>query len=203
MHVNNEGMPNPFLIIGIFALTLAVVRVITIFAHEMGHALVGMLFLKGDFDVYIGSYGDPDKGYHFKIGRITFHFIYEPFSVEKGVFRSELQDTSVLRDFLITLAGPVASLVTGLLYFYIAVFSPLPEVVKISFYIFTGSSFLDFWYNIKPDKTAIVLHNNKLVYNDGYMLQYRWAQLRNKKLPVVEEERTDIVLEAKKNQSAD
>ena len=84
-------MPNPFFIIIIFALTLAVVRVITITVHEMGHAIAGMLFLKGDFDIYIGSYGDPEKGIHFKIGRLKFHFIYDPFSMEKGVFRPEEQ----------------------------------------------------------------------------------------------------------------
>jgi hypothetical protein len=35
------------------------------------------------------------------------------------------------------------------------------------------------------------------------MLQYRWAQLRNKQLPITEEERTDSIVEEKKNHSAD
>ncbi len=180
MEINNTNMPNPFLIIVVFAITLCVVRVFTILIHELGHALAGLLFLKGNFDIYIGSYGDPEKGIHFKIWRINFHFIYDPFSLEKGVFKSNIQETTHLKDFIITLAGPLASLLTAGLYVYLAIFSSLPEVVKISFYILMGSSLIDFWYNIKPDTTPIVLHDEKLVYNDGYILRYRWACMFNK-----------------------
>ena len=194
MQINNSDMPNPFLILAIFALTLAVVRVLTTIVHELGHAFFGLLFLKGDFEIYIGSYGDPDKGFHFKIGRIRFHFIYDPFSIATGVFCYNQQVTSYFKDFLITLGGPLASLLTTVLYMYLAVFSPLPEVVKISFYIFAGSSVMDFWYNIKPNTTPIVLHNKKTVYNDGYMLRYRWNQIRNKELPEMEAERVDDLL---------
>ena len=187
-------MPNPFLILGIFALTLVVVRVLTTIVHELGHAFFGLIFLKGDFEIYIGSYGDPDKGSHFKIGRIMFHFIYDPFSIATGVFCYNQQKISYFKDFLITLGGPLASLLITVLYMYLAVFSPLPEVIKISFYIFAGSSAMDFWYNIKPDTTPIVLHNKKTVYNDGYMLRYRWNQLQNKELPEMEAERVDETL---------
>ena len=178
--MNDPNFPNPFLVIGIFVVTLAFVRVFTTFVHEMGHALAGLILLKGNVDVYIGSYGDPDKGYHFKIGRIKFHFIYDPLSVEKGVFRSEQQDLTYFKDFLITLAGPLASLITAGIYIYLAAFTSLPDMVKIAFYILTGSSFLDFWYNMKPDTTGIILYDENIVYNDGYMLKYRWNQMFNK-----------------------
>jgi hypothetical protein len=178
--MDHSGMPNPFFIIIIFALTLAVVRVITITVHEMGHAIAGMLFLKGDFDIYVGSYGDPEKGIHFKIGRLKFHFIYDPFSIEKGVFRPEEQATTHLKDFLVTLGGPLASLITAGLFMYLAVFSSFPEMIKMSFYVFTGSSFLDFWYNIQTSTEPIKLHDDVLVYNDGYMLKYRWNLMFNK-----------------------
>ncbi len=173
-------MPNPFFIIIIFALTLVVVRVVTITVHEMGHAIAGMLFLKGDFDIYVGSYGDPEKGIHFKIARLKFHFIYDPFSIEKGVFRPEEQVTTHLKDFLITLGGPLASLIMAGLFIYLAVFSSFPEMIKMSFYIFMGSSFLDFWYNIQISTDPVKLYDDVLVYNDGYMLKYRWNLMFNK-----------------------
>lgn len=183
-------MPNPFLVLLIFAATLAVVRVVTTFIHEMGHALAGVIFLKGDFDIYIGSYGNPEKGWHFKIGRFKFHIIYEPFSIEKGVFKAQSQDTTPLKDFLVTLAGPLASLILAGLFIYLAVFSSLPEMIKMSFYVFTGSSFLDFWYNIKITTTPIKLHDDVLVYNDGYMLKYRWNEMFGKKKEVQENSKT-------------
>lgn len=195
MLANDPNMPNPLLIVFVFALSLALVRVFTTFIHEMGHALVGLLFLKGNFEVYIGSYGDPEKGKHFKIGRLRFHFIYDPFSIEKGVFISEQQETTHLKNFLITLGGPLASLITAFIYIYIAIYSPIPEVVKIAFYILTGSSFVDFWYNIKPSTTPIILHNQKIAYNDGYLLKYSWIQMFGKNIEKASEDNGDSLLD--------
>jgi hypothetical protein len=177
-----QEMPNPFIIVAVFGATLLVVRLFTTLIHELGHGCVGLLLLKGNFDIYIGSYGDPDKGVHFNIGRIRLHIVYAPFSTEKGVFRSESQNTTALKDFMVTLGGPLASLATGALYLYLAVVMPVPEIVKMSFYILTGSSLLDFWYNVKPGTDSITLHDGSFVYNDGYMLKYRWVQMfkRNK-----------------------
>lgn len=180
MLINDPNMPNPLLVVFMFALSLVIVRVFTTVVHEMGHALVGLLFLSGNFDVYIGSYGDPEKGKHFKIGRIHFHFIYDPFSLAQGVFVSPEQDTSHFKNFLITLGGPLASLITAGLYSCIIAFFPIPEVVIIVFTVLIGSSVLDFWYNIKPSTTPIVLHNEKIVYNDGYLLKHSWDQMFSK-----------------------
>ncbi|MES2567263.1 MAG: hypothetical protein V4565_10375 [Bacteroidota bacterium] len=180
MLINDPNMPNPMLIIRMFALSLAIVRVLTTIIHEMGHALVGLLFLKGDFDVYIGSYGDPDKGMHFKIGRIRFHFIYDPFSLAQGVFVPSQQDTTHLKNIFITLGGPIASLISAVIYSCIIAFCPIPEVVMIVFTVLIGSSIMDFWYNIKPSTNPIELHNGNIVYNDGYLLKYSWSQMFNK-----------------------
>ena len=99
------------------------------------------------------------------MGRLQFHFIYEPFSIEKGVFRSDHQETTHFKDFLVTLSGPLASLLFAGLFIYFAVFSGFPEMIKMAFYILTGSCFLDFWYNIQPNTTPVKLHDNVLVYN--------------------------------------
>jgi hypothetical protein len=176
MPIDHQNMPNPVLIVGVFALSLAIVRVLTTTIHEMGHAVVGLLFLKGDFDVYIGSYGDPEKGKHFKIGRIRFHFIYAPFSLAQGLFAPKQQDIAPMKNLLITLGGPLASLISAALYVGIIICYPVPEVVMISLYILIGSSVLDFWYNIKPGPEPIKLHDGNIVYNDGYLLKYIWMQ---------------------------
>jgi hypothetical protein len=162
MLVNDPSMPKPILIIAVFAFSLAIVRVLTTTVHEMGHAMFGLLFLKGDLDVYIGSYGQPDKGKHFKIGRIRFHFVYAPFSLAECVFVSPRQGTTYRKDFLITLGGPLASLVTAMGYAYMAIASSLPEVYKMVFYVLMGSSVLDFWYNIKPSTEPIELHDGTI-----------------------------------------
>jgi hypothetical protein len=179
MPIDQENLPNPFLIVGVFALSLAIVRVLSTTVHEMGHAFMGLLFLKGDVDVYIGSYGDPEKGQHFKIGRIRFHFIYAPFSLAQGVFVPQQQEVTHLKNFLITLGGPLASLISGVFYSCLIIYLPVPEVVMIALYVLIGSSVLDFWYNIKPSPEPTELHTGNIVYNDGYLLKYTWAQLFN------------------------
>jgi hypothetical protein len=179
MPIDHQNMPNPVLIVGVFALSLAIVRVLTTTIHEMGHAVAGLLFLKGDFDVYIGSYGDPEKGKHFKIGRIRFHFIYAPFSLAQGLFAPQQQDITPMKNFLITLGGPLASFTSAALYVGIIIRYPVPEVVMIGIYILIGSSVYDFWYNIKPNTTPIELHDRTIVYNDGYLLKYTWQQMFN------------------------
>jgi hypothetical protein len=195
MPIDHENMPNPILIIGVFAFSLVIVRVFTTTIHEMGHALMGLIFLKGDFDVYVGSYGDPEKGLHFKIGRIHFHFIYAPFSLAQGVFVPQQQDTTHLKNLFITLGGPLASLISAMLYVFILVFYPVPEVVMIAVYVLIGSSVLDFWYNIKPSPEPTTLHDGTIVYNDGYLLKYTWLQMFSKNRGRDKEEVGDVIEE--------
>lgn len=193
MLINDPNMPNPLLVLGMFAFSLAIVRVFTTTIHEMGHAIVGLVFLKGDFDVYVGSYGDPEKGKHFKIGRIHFHFIYDPFSIEKGVFRAEEQDVTHFKNFLMILGGPMTSLISAVIYSCIIAFYPIPEVVIIVFTVLIGSSLIDFWYNLKPSTTPVELDDGTLVYNDGYMLKYIWKQMFSKTKQEPETLSSDVI----------
>lgn len=79
-----------------------------------------------------------------------------------------------MKDFIVTLAGPLASLFSTIFYLYVGIFSDFPEIIKLSFYTLSGSSFLDCWYNLKPDTTPIELEDGKIAYNDGYSLLYNW-----------------------------
>ena len=193
MPIGQENLPNPFLIVGVFAFSLAIVRVLSTTIHELGHAFVGLMCLKGNFDLYIGSYGDPEKGKHFKIGRLRFHFIYAPLSLAQGVFVPQAQDTTHLKNFLITLGGPMASLLSGVAYSCVILFFPIPEVVMIAIYVLIGSSVMDFWYNIKPDPEPTELHNGNIVYNDGYLLKYAWSQMFGKQKQNDKEEAAQVV----------
>lgn len=178
--VNDPNMPNPFLILMVFGLALLVVRAFTTTVHELGHAIAGMILYKGDFDVYIGTYGDTEKGIHFKVGRLNIHFKYAPFSFSQGVVMYRQEDNSVIKDFIVTLAGPLASLLASLICIYSALFCGFDDLINIDLYILAGSAFSDFWYNIKLDPEPITLYDGRIAYNDGYRLKHAWNSIRNK-----------------------
>ena len=69
---------------------------------------------------------------------------------------------------------------SAVVYSCIIAFFQIPEVVMIVFTVLIGSSALDFWYNIKPDAIPTKLYNGAIVYNDGYLLKYSWAQMFSK-----------------------
>ncbi len=56
---------------GIVILMLAtglVIWPITVLLHELGHAIPALILTRQKVSIYIGSYGDPDKSLHFRIG---------------------------------------------------------------------------------------------------------------------------------------
>jgi len=66
-------------------ITLSVLRPLTTFIHEMGHAIPSLLYTKGIVTIYVGSYGDPDKSIHFTVGRLKVYFKYNPLLWDSGL----------------------------------------------------------------------------------------------------------------------
>lgn len=152
-------------------LLLAFTRVITVAIHEMGHALAGLILLRGNISIYIGSYGDPKKGIHFRIGRLKVHFKYNPLLWNYGLCVSNPTQTTLLRHYLVTLAGPLASLITTFICLFLLIDPHPHSAIKIMAIFLFFSSVLDFLQNIRPDENPIVLHDGSITYNDGQTLK--------------------------------
>lgn len=94
-------------IIIIITYTLAVLfffaftRVLTTTIHELGHYIAGSVFLKGNYTIFIGSYGDPSKGFHFKIGNLKVHFKYNPILWQYGLCVPKETNNSILGNYLL------------------------------------------------------------------------------------------------------
>ena len=154
-----------------FVLLIASTRVITVAIHEMGHALVGLILLKGNISVYIGSYGDPKKGFHFRIGRLKVHFKYNLLLWSHGLCVSNATQITLLRNYLFTLAGPLASLITAFICLFLLV-DPNPHAaIKVIAIFLFFSSLTDFFQNIRPNETPIFLYDGSMSYNDGQTLK--------------------------------
>ena len=147
---------------------LSLVRSITTFIHEIGHAIPSLLLTNGEVTLYIGSYGDPQNSFNLSLGRLKIYFKYNPIHWKVGLCtRSKDDDTSYLNAFLIIVFGPLTSLIFGF-----SVCSFLYINANSEKYIFLGfillsSSLIDFIINIVPQKKAIRLNNGNIVFNDG------------------------------------
>jgi Tfp pilus assembly protein PilF len=158
------------LIIPVFFGLLIITRLICLIIHEYGHALIGLLFFRGKLSVFIGSYGDTRKGMFFKIGRLNTHVKYNPFLWNYGLCVAEQQESTILKNFLFTLGGPLASLLTAIGCIYGLLFPEVHGVIKlIALFLFLISS-MDFLNTIIPNERPIVLFDGTTTFNDGKTL---------------------------------
>ncbi|MEM7657142.1 MAG: hypothetical protein AAF399_13495 [Bacteroidota bacterium] len=149
-------------------------RISTTFVHEMGHALAGMILFGGDFDIYIGSFGQSKKGLSIRLGRLRFYIKYDPFLWNHGVvMSSKTEHISWLRNFMFILGGPLASLVLAVT---CLIFIQSNSVELFTFVwwllaVLIVSAFWDFIINLKPNPYPIILHGGSITYNDGQSLR--------------------------------
>jgi len=137
----------------------------------MGHAIAGLTLLKGDFNVYIGSYGDPKKGVNVNIGRLKLHLKYDPFLWNQGVVVSNEIGTSFWRNFIFILAGPFSSLITAIVSLLLVIYVELNLFFWWGLVLLMISSMVDFIINIRPNPKALILNDGKITFNDGQSLK--------------------------------
>jgi len=139
--------------------------------HEMGHAVAGLILFKGQISIYVGSYGDPKKGVHFRIGRLKVHFKYNPLMWNHGLCVSDCSHRSFIQGYLFTLAGPVASLMIAVTCVFLLINHESHGILKMISAFLLLSSISDFFRNISANKNPIFLHDGTLTYNDGQNLK--------------------------------
>lgn len=123
-------MELPIILIVVFSLIIFT-RILTVVVHEMGHAIVGLILFRNDIEVYIGSHGNPEKGLHFKIGRMKVHFKYNPFLWSHGLCISGTREMSFWQGYIFTLAGPLNSLLITIVCFFTLFYPHIHSSLKI------------------------------------------------------------------------
>lgn len=160
----------PFILL-FFALLVLITRPFTVLFHELGHAIPAILMTRQSVSIYIGSYGDPEKSLHFKIGLLNIWFKYNPFSWRLGLCVPSAKQISVNKQIIYTLTGPLASFAIATVACYFTFAYDLHGFLKLILVIFLGSSIFDLFVNLTPINTPIQLHDGRLTYNDGYQLR--------------------------------
>lgn len=160
----------PFILL-FFALLVLVTRPFTVLLHELGHAIPAILMTRQSVSIYIGSYGDPEKSLHFKIGLLDIWFKYNPFSWRLGLCVPSAKQITINRQIIYTLTGPLASFAIAAVACYFTFTYDLHGFLKLILVIFLGSSIFDLFVNLTPINTPIQLYDGRLTYNDGYKLR--------------------------------
>lgn len=160
-----------------FIWLLFLIRPITVFFHEMGHAIIARIFTKKDVKVFIGSYGNTDRSFSFKIGPYIYYFYKNPIKWGRGVCIAEANVMSIDKQILFSFGGPLMSLVFAIITFIINYYS---DFKNLFFLLLFYSSLIDFVANLIPFNRKIALEDGRTTTNDGSRIL---ALLKLKKLP--------------------
>ena len=70
-------------------LSIFLASLLSIFFHEMGHAIPVLFMSKGKVSIYVGSFGNKGASLKIAIGRLDMYFKYNPFLWTRGICKSK------------------------------------------------------------------------------------------------------------------
>lgn len=151
-------------------LILLVVRPTTVLLHELGHGLAALLVAKGPVTLFFGTYGDTEKGFNVRIGRLHCYFSSGIYLQGAGLCVLQPQELSIPRQMFYTIMGPMASLLALPFFIHQATDPATDEGIARLCTFFALSCGLDLIVNLFPREEAIRLKDGTQVYNDGRSL---------------------------------
>jgi tetratricopeptide (TPR) repeat protein len=154
----------------IFMLALLTFRLLTTVIHELGHAIPALLLTNEKVTVYMGSLGNPEKSLQFQLGRLECFFKFNLFYWKGGLCVMHEKDISVRTSFLVTICGPLLSLIVATIGIFILYYNQFSDVSKLVIFALVFSCLLDFINNMVPKRDSIALHNGTFTNNDGMQL---------------------------------
>jgi len=166
------------ILIGVFTgiamiVSVLITRSLTTLVHEFGHAIPALLLTNSPVTVYVGNYGKVDKSMVFHTGRLTTYFSFNILNWNAGMCQHG-GTNNILKSMLITLGGPIASVLLSIPLIYWFLQPDTPEIWKFVIPIFVLSAVYDFFVNIIPMQKPIKLEDGSLIHNDGYTLKLYW-----------------------------
>lgn len=164
-----------------FIIIVVLSRIITTTIHELGHAIPSLLFTQGDVEIHVGSFGDDKDSFKIDLGRFKAFFKLNLLHWNIGLC-SRKENTSLFHSIIIVLGGPVFSLMTGVILYFILQSYLWSEGMTFIFVFFIVSSVYDFLANIIPMNTPILMADGSVTYNDGSQFL---KMLKDAKMPEV------------------
>lgn len=146
-------------------------RPLTAIVHELGHGITTLLVTDGNATLYIGSYGDPNKSLVLNLGRLKVFFKYNPLRWNYGMCVPQSQSVSINQQLLISLFGPLSSILLGAVFLAVAFGTPIHDSTKVLAIFFAASALFDLWVDLVPRNQPIKLFDGSIIYNDGHRIK--------------------------------
>jgi Flp pilus assembly protein TadD len=164
----------PLILLSFFALYL-VISPLTVWFHELGHAIPAMLASGKEVTIYIGSYGNEKNSFNISWRKMNMW-------VQPGIRKRGLciypEGLSLKMLIISTLCGPLASLIVGLFTCYLIFSLNAHGLVKLIAVVFMISATVDLFVNLFPRKVQLDFTGGT-TYNDGYIIFHliRYGQM--------------------------
>lgn len=153
---------------------------VTVFLHELGHAITALLVTSKEVTMYVGSYGEEEKASKWKFGRLKI-YLKKPFLLwNTGLVDFEERAISTSKQALISAMGPLTSLILGVGVLASFWSMDVPGEWRVFSFIYFVVSMADVFYNLSPSSKLIKLSSGAYTYNDGMALLNLW---RHRKSP--------------------
>lgn len=153
-------------------LLVMVLRLVTTFFHEMGHAIPALMFTDKKVEVYIGSYGDISKTLRLNFGRLKMFIKINIFDWQIGLCRREGEIKSKWKTALIIIGGPIASLLISIPLMFKLPSLQSQEILFFLVAVFIAAAIIDLVVNLYPSATPMQMHDGGVAYSDGYSLRH-------------------------------
>lgn len=157
-------------------LGVLVLRSLTTFFHELGHAIPALMFTRQPVTVYIGSYGDITNSYRLNLGDIKIYFKWNLLDWKIGLCRHEGVE-SIWQNLIILLGGPFASLIIAVPLIWIMATQSLTEGQITVIMVFVAAALIDLAVNLWPSTDGFKLHDGGVAYSDGYIIIHLLSRL--------------------------
>jgi tetratricopeptide (TPR) repeat protein len=159
-----------FMLINV-AIFFLIVRPLTAFVHELGHAIPALLITRKKVSVYVGSYGDRRGSVRVNLGLLEIAFKYRPFKWLEGVCYVKSEGLSINKVIIYIICGPFASIVLALTGSYLAFTYDFHGFFKLVLVLFVASAIFDLFVNLVAHGSPVTLDDGSKSFSDGDQLR--------------------------------
>lgn len=139
---------------------------IYVLLHELSHAIPAALFSRKQVDIYIGSYGKPEKNFSLNIGLLNIYIAHNSLFSRKGLCFYAYEQVTFNQQIIITLCGALVPFIIALSGTLLA-FKYKILVLTFIFALFLLIATYHLFLNLVPRNSQTVLDDGRQTYNDG------------------------------------
>lgn len=127
---------------------ILLVRPVTVFIHELGHAIPFLLFTNSPVHIFIGFESNADTSNGISIGRLKIHVSSNPLKWMYGYCTTKGRFKNITQDIITTISGPLLSFVFSLTLFIYLLQPTVHGILKVLALGLLVSSIIDIAFTL-------------------------------------------------------